>query len=92
MSAPVSGGERAVFAENVKAHDPARRYDCLVTSQEAVMLRAMITTALVAGALAKGVAIGVALTTAGAACARCACRARRRAAEPEAGDAETAET
>jgi len=56
------------------------------------MLRAMITTALVAGALAKGVAIGVALTAACAACARCACRARRRAAEPEAGDAETAET
>jgi hypothetical protein len=48
------------------------------------MLRAVITTALVAGALAKGVAIGVALTTAGAACARCACRARRRTAEPEA--------
>ncbi len=52
------------------------------------MLRAMITTALVAGALAKGVVIGVALTTAGVACARCACRARRRATEPQTGDAE----
>ncbi len=54
------------------------------------MLRAMITTVLVAGALAKGVAIGVALTTACAACARCACRSRRRA--PKAETAETAET
>jgi len=54
------------------------------------MLRAVITTALVAGALAKGVAIGVALTTAGAACARCACRARRRTAEPEAPEAPVA--
>ena len=51
------------------------------------MLRAVITTALVAGALAKGVALGVALTTVGAACARCACRARRRAAQPEAAEA-----
>ena len=54
------------------------------------MLRAVITTALVAGALAKGVAIGIVLATAGAACARCACHARRRAAEPETGNAETA--
>ena len=52
------------------------------------MLRAVLTTALVAGALAKGVVLGVALTTAGAACARCACRARRRAAESESGTAE----
>jgi len=48
------------------------------------MLRAVLTTALVAGTLAKGVVIGVALTTVGMACARCACRGRRRAAQPEA--------
>jgi hypothetical protein len=54
------------------------------------MLRAVITTALVAGALAKGVAIGVALTTAGAACARCACRARRKAADPDDPETEAA--
>ena len=35
------------------------------------------------------VAIGVALTTAGAACARCACRARRRSADSESGAAES---
>ena len=49
------------------------------------MIRAVLTTALIAGAMAKGVALGVALTTAGAAgaaCVRCACRARPRKAEP----------
>jgi hypothetical protein len=57
------------------------------------MVRTVLTTALLAGALVKGIAIGVALTTAGVACARCACRARRRQAgdleaEPEATTAE----
>jgi hypothetical protein len=49
------------------------------------MIRAVLTTALIAGAMAKGVALGVALTTAGAAgaaCVRCACRSRPRKAEP----------
>ena len=42
------------------------------------MLRAVLTTALLATALAKGVAIGVTLGAAGAVCVRCACRKLRR--------------
>ena len=58
------------------------------------MLRAMITTALVAGALAKGVAVGVVLGTAGAACAQVACRRLRRkpAAPPAEAEAQEAKT
>jgi hypothetical protein len=54
------------------------------------MLRAVLATAVLAGAVAKGVAIGVVLTTAGAVGAvgvvgaRCACRSRRRRAGSEA--------